>query len=96
MTGWRQWWSTSSAWTRTRASWWCFVARSTATRSRCCGGDGASLVLAHKRLEHGRFIWPSVRDGMIRLRRTEFEVLFAGLDWRRMLDPEVRTRNGAP
>ena len=58
--------------------------------------DGASLVLAHKRLEHGRFIWPSVRDGMIRLRRTEFEVLFAGLDWRRMLDPEVRTRNGAP
>ena len=58
--------------------------------------DGTSLVLAHKRLEHGRFIWPSVRDGMIHLRRTEFAALFAGLDWRRMLDPQVRTRNGAP
>ena len=49
--------------------------------------DGASLVVAHKRLEHSRFVWPSVRDGMIRLSRTQFEALFAGLDWRRMLDP---------
>ena len=52
--------------------------------------DGTSLVLAHKRLEHGRFVWPAVRDGMIRLRRTEFEALFAGLDWRRILHPRVR------
>ena len=51
--------------------------------------DGASLVVAHKRLEHGRFVWPSVRDGMVRLSRTEFEALFAGLDWRRILHPRV-------
>ena len=57
--------------------------------------DGESLVVAHKRLEHGRFVWPSVRDGMIRLRRTEFEALFAGLDWRRMLKTGVRTRAAA-
>ena len=57
--------------------------------------DGASLVLAHKRLEHGRFIWPSVRDGMVRLSRTRFEALFAGLDWRRMLDPRGCTRAAA-
>ena len=54
--------------------------------------DGASLVVAHKRLEHGRFVWPSVRDGMLRLSRTQFEALFAGLDWRRILHPRVRTR----
>ena len=52
--------------------------------------DGASLVVVHKRVEHGRFVWPSVRDGMIRLSRTQFEALFAGLDWRRMLDPRDR------
>ena len=55
--------------------------------------DGASLVLAHKRIEHGHFIWPSVRDGMIRLSRTQFETLFAGLDWRRMLKRRVRSRH---
>ena len=55
--------------------------------------DGASLVVAHKRLEHGRFVWPSVRDGMIRLTRTQFEALFAGLDWRRILNPRVRRGN---
>lgn len=57
--------------------------------------DGASLVVAHKRLEHGRFVWPSVRDGMVRLSRTQFEALFAGLDWRGMLDPGRRTRAAA-
>ena len=30
--------------------------------------DGTGLVLASKRLEQGRFAWPSVRDGVIRLR----------------------------
>ena len=31
--------------------------------------DGTGLVLASKRLEQGRFAWPSVRDGVIRLSR---------------------------
>ena len=57
--------------------------------------DGASLVVAHKRLEHGRFVWPSVREGMIRLTRTQFETLFAGLDWRRMLNSRGRRRGAA-
>ena len=29
--------------------------------------DGTGLCLFHKRLEHGRFAWPPVRDGAIRL-----------------------------
>ena len=43
--------------------------------------DGTGLVLASKRLEQGRFAWPSVRDGVIRLSRAQFEALFEGLDW---------------
>ncbi len=52
--------------------------------------DGTGLVLASKRLEQGRFAWPSVRDGVTRLSRAQFEALFEGLDWRRMRRPAVR------
>ena len=52
--------------------------------------DGTGLVLASKRLEQGRFAWPSVRDGVIRLSRAQFEALFEGLDWRRVWRPRVR------
>ncbi len=52
--------------------------------------DGTGLVLAYKRLEQGRFAWPSVRDGTMRLSRAQFEALFEGLDWRRVWQPRVR------
>ncbi len=52
--------------------------------------DGTGLVLAYKRLEQGRFAWPAVRDGVIRLTRAQFEALFEGLDWRRAWSPRVR------
>ena len=52
--------------------------------------DGTGLVLAYKRLEQGRFAWPSVRDGVIRLTRAQFEAFFEGLDWRRAWSPRVR------
>ena len=48
--------------------------------------DGTGLVLASKRLEQGRFAWPVVRDGVMRLSRAQFE----GLDWRRMWSRRVR------
>ena len=51
--------------------------------------DGRSLVLAHKRLEHGRFTWPEVHRGAMHLTGSQFELLFEGLDWRGMLDPPV-------
>ena len=41
--------------------------------------DGASLVVAHKRLEKGRFVWPPVHNGVIHLSRLRFEMLFEGL-----------------
>ena len=52
--------------------------------------DGTGLVLASKRLEQGRFAWPAVRDGVMRLSRAQFEALFEGLDWRRVWVPRVR------
>jgi len=49
--------------------------------------DGSGLVLIYKRLEEGKFAWPSIRDGMMRLSRAQFEALFDGLDWRRVYGP---------
>ena len=49
--------------------------------------DGSGLVLVYKRLEEGKFAWPAVRDGVMRLSRAQFEALFDGLDWRRVYGP---------
>lgn len=49
--------------------------------------DGSGLVLVYKRLEEGRFAWPAIRDGVMRLSRAQFEALFDGLDWRRVYGP---------
>jgi len=46
--------------------------------------DGTGLVLLYKRLEQGRFAWPRVRDGVMRLSRAQLEALFEG---KRQLGP---------
>jgi transposase len=51
--------------------------------------DGTGLVLVYKRLEQGIFTWPKVQDGVMRLSRAQFEALFEGLDWRRMMAQKV-------
>jgi len=52
--------------------------------------DGSGLVLDYKRLEQGKFAWPAIHDGVMRLSRAQFEALFEGLDWRRVYGPRVR------
>lgn len=52
--------------------------------------DGSGLVMTYKRLEDSGFVWPSIRDGAMTLNRSQFEALFAGLDWRRVRSLEVR------
>lgn len=52
--------------------------------------DGTGLVMIYKRLEDGRFIWPTVSDGVMRLSKAQFEALFEGLDWRRVHGRRVR------
>ena len=52
--------------------------------------DGTGLVMIYKRLEQGKFAWPAIHDGVMRLSRAQFEALFEGLDWRRVHAPRVR------
>ena len=40
--------------------------------------DGSGLVLVYKRLEAGKFVWPAIQDGVMRLGRAQFEALFEG------------------
>ena len=51
--------------------------------------DGTGLVMAYKRLEQHAFKWPTIRDGVLSLNSSQFEALFAGLDWRRVTQLEV-------
>lgn len=52
--------------------------------------DGSGLVLIYKRLEEGKFAWPQIRDGVMRLSKGQFEALFEGLDWRRVFSRRIR------
>ena len=56
--------------------------------------DGSGLVLCYKRLEQDKFSWPKVQDGKMRLTKAQFEALFEGLDWRRVVARRTR-RPGA-
>ena len=51
--------------------------------------DGSGLVLIYKRLEQGNFAWPKVQDGVMRLSRAQYEALFDGLEWRRVVAQRV-------
>jgi transposase len=58
-------------------------------RAKILVWDGTGLVLIYKRLEQGSFTWPAVRDGVMRLSKAQFEALFEGLDWRRVMARRV-------
>ena len=51
--------------------------------------DGSGLVMSYKRLESGKFAWPKIQDGVMRLSKAQFEALFEGLDWRRVMARRV-------
>lgn len=42
----------------------------------------SGMWLYYKRLEAGRFLWPSPAEGVIRLSASQLSVLLDGLDWR--------------
>jgi len=46
--------------------------------------DGTGLVLVSKRLEQGKFQWPAISDGVMRLTASQLAALLEGLDWRRV------------
>ena len=53
--------------------------------------DRTGMVLVHKRLEGGAFVWPQVRDGVMRMSPAQFSALFEGIDWR-LVRPEAARR----
>ena len=44
--------------------------------------DGQGVCLFAKRLEHGRFIWPSPADGTVAITPAQLGYLLEGIDWR--------------
>ena len=44
--------------------------------------DGQGLCLFAKRLEKGRFIWPSPADGKVTITPAQLGMLLEGIDWR--------------
>ena len=44
--------------------------------------DGQGLCLFAKRLEKGRFVWPSPADGCVALTPAQMSMLLEGIDWR--------------
>ena len=44
--------------------------------------DGQGLCLFAKRLERGRFIWPSPADGKVAISQAQLAMLLEGIDWR--------------
>lgn len=55
-----------------------------ADRIKLIWWDGTGLCLMAKRLENGRFSWPGVHDGVMRLTAAQLGALLEGLDWRRV------------
>lgn len=46
------------------------------------GHDGVGLSLYAKRLERGRFIWPTPADGSVAISAAQLAYLLDGIDWR--------------
>jgi transposase len=61
-----------------------------ADRVRILVYDGTGLVLYSKRLETGRFCWPSPADGVMRLSAAQLATLLEGLPWHRLQPRPVR------
>ncbi|MBV9727395.1 MAG: IS66 family insertion sequence element accessory protein TnpB [Gammaproteobacteria bacterium] len=54
--------------------------------------DTQGLCLFAKRLERGRFVWPSAKEGVVSLTPAQLSMLLEGIDWRmpaRSWQPEM-------
>ena len=61
----------------------CFRAKR-ADRVKLVFWDGTGLCLFTKRLEQGKFVWPRMEDGVMRLSAAQLGALIEGLDWARV------------
>jgi transposase len=54
--------------------------------------DGTGMCLFAKRLEQGKFVWPSIVDGALSLTPAQMALLIEGIDWRRTVAPDLPKR----
>lgn len=54
--------------------------------------DRSGLRPIAKRLENGRFVWPPIVDGALRLTPAQFPMLVEAMDWRRTVAPPPPTQ----
>jgi len=66
----------------------CFVARGHLIK--ILWHDGIGMSLYAKRLERGRFIWPSPADGMVAISAAQLAYMLDGIDWRNPVRPGGR------
>ena len=55
-----------------------------ANRMKVLVHDGIGVWLAARRLNQGRFVWPSGGDATLALSRAQFDALILGLPWQRL------------
>lgn len=56
--------------------------------------DGQGACLFSKRLEKGRFVWPSAAQGKVTLTPAQLAMLLEGIDWRAPARPWRPLRAG--
>ena len=56
--------------------------------------DGQGACLFTKRLERGRFLWPSPADGAVTISTAQMSYLLSGIDWRNPQETWRPTRVG--
>ena len=62
-----------------------FVFRSRRSdRLRLLHFDGSGMCMVSKWLEAGKFFWPPVQDGVIKLTSAQMVLLLGAMDWRRL------------
>lgn len=64
-----------------RATFTSFVGAE-ATWSKILWHDGLGMSLYAKRLEHGKFVWPSASDGAVGISAAQLAYMLDGIDWR--------------
>ncbi len=67
----------------------CVFRAKRADRIKLIFWDGTGVCLFAKRLEDGKFRWPKIEDGVMRLSAAQFSALLEGLDWKRVRAKET-------
>jgi len=57
--------------------------------------DGSGTIMVTKWLEAGKFFWPPVTGGVIKLTSAQMTLLLGGMDWRRLEENPIKKPEAA-